>query len=317
MSSGIQAASLASRSTKGSENMDIKGMITAMVTPFDEQGKIDEQATKQLVGRLIAAKVDGLFILGTNGEFHVMNREEKRSFAEIVIQEVSGRIPVYAGAGGNSTKEVIELGKELEKSGADALSILPPYFVAVTEEELYQHYSAIADAVNIPILLYNIPKNTGTCISAGLAARLAKIENIKGIKDSSGDLEQIKEYVRLTADKQFSVLAGSDSLILEALEAGAAGAVAATSNTLTKIDVGIYQNWLKGDLETAQRLQNSIEEFRRILKLGTIPSVLKKTVELIGIPVGAARRPVADLSKEQLAEIERVINHYQEEFGEL
>ena len=297
--------------------MELKGMITAMVTPFDKKQKIDVHATKTLVNQLIRSNVSGLFIIGTNGEFHVMTQEEKLQFAKIVIQETNKRVPVYVGTGGNSTEEVVTLSKEMEKIGADALSVITPYFLSLNEEELYRHYVTIAEAVSIPIVLYNIPKNTGIHLSTDLIKRLAKINNIVGIKDSSGDIENIKRYIEATKEDDFSVLSGSDSLIFKALDAGATGAIAATSNLLTNIDVSIYQHWLHNERNEAEKAQSSIEELRRILKLGSTPSVLKKAMEMAGTPVGQARLPVLEPSEAALHEIEIVVNDYLKKYAKL
>ncbi|MEG2898545.1 MAG: 4-hydroxy-tetrahydrodipicolinate synthase, partial [Eubacterium sp.] len=275
--------------------MKPEGIITAMVTPLDETNKINAIATKKLVNHLIDKKVNGLFILGTNGEFHVLSELEKLKFAEIVINETNGRLPVYVGTGGNSTDQVISLSKEMTELGADALSVITPYFVQPTEAELINHYLTIAEANIAPVLLYNIPKNTGINISPNTVETVSGHQNIIGIKDSSGQIETIKKYLEVSVNKNFSVLSGSDSLILSALKIGASGAVAATSNVLTEIDVAIYQYWLEGEQEKAQLMQERIEEFRRILKLGTIPSVLKEAIHYQGIDVGKARLPVLPL----------------------
>lgn len=290
--------------------MKIEGLITAMVTPFDEQENIDIKSTKLLIDHLIDKGVSGLFILGTNGEFHMMSREEKLSFAELVITHTNKRVPVYVGTGGNSTKEVVALSQEMENLGADALSIISPYFVSLTEDELKNHYISVAQAVQIPVILYNIPKMTGNSLSPSLVAELAKVENILAIKDSSGSIDTIKEYIEVTRDLEFSVLSGSDSLILKAMQLGATGAVAATSNVLTEIDVSIIDSFKKGNLEQAKHYQDSIEEFRRILKYATIPTVLKYTLNYIGHNVGVPKSPVLPLKQEYIEDIEKVMDEY-------
>ncbi|WP_207695086.1 dihydrodipicolinate synthase [Enterococcus sp. DIV0212c] len=292
--------------------MKPEGIITAMVTPLDKTNKINPIATKQLVNHLIEKKVDGLFILGTNGEFHALSDSEKLTFAEIVIAETNGRVPIYVGTGGNSTNQVISLSKQMTDLGADALSVITPYFVSPTESELISHYLNIAEANTAPIMLYNIPKNTGINITCNTVKKLAAHQNIIGIKDSSGKIENIKEYIDASKDKDFSVLSGSDSLILQALQAGATGAIAATSNVLTAIDVAIYKYWLEGNLEKAQVMQESIEAFRQILKLGTIPSVLKAAIAYQGIDVGNPRLPVQPLSEEELLEVAKTMDFYAE-----
>lgn len=293
--------------------MELKGIITAMVTPFTEEQTLNEEATVALVNRLIDKGVAGLFILGTNGEFHVMTRAEKCSFAKIVIEATAGRVPVYVGTGGNSTEEVIELSKEMAAVGANALSVINPYFVGLSEAELLNHYTKIADEVSIPLILYNIPKNTGMAISPEAVAILSGHSNIIGIKDSSGDLETIRNYISAAKGQSFAVLSGSDSLILEALKIGATGAVAATSNVLTENDVAIYNHWLAGELNEAQKMQESIEAFRRVLKFGTLPSVLKEAITLQGIKVGQARLPVLPITFEQQKEVARVLANYGEQ----
>lgn len=289
----------------------LEGIITAMVTPFKENEEIDYFATEEMVEKLIATGVHGIFILGTNGEFHVLKTAEKIRFVEKVVEFVDKRVPVYAGAGANSTREVIELGKKMEAAGADALSVITPFFVGLKDEEIYNHYQMIAKNVSLPIVLYNIPKNTGINLSSEVVSRLAEIENIVGVKDSSGDIKNIEAYIKATEGQKFSVLSGSDSLILSALEIGASGAISGTSNVLTINNIEIYREFLAGNLVKASEWQNSLEEFRRILKHGSIPSVLKQSIQLSGINVGKPRLPVLPVSdKAALEDIETVIENY-------
>jgi len=292
-----------------------KGLICAMITPLDENQNINPKATCELIDYLINKGVSGLFILGTNGECHVLTDDEKVEFAKIVIKHTNNRVPVFVGTGGNSTREVINLSKRMEEIGASALSIITPYFVPPTQNELIAHYKAIAEAVNLPIMMYNMPGKTGINIEPESVRELAKVKNIVGIKDSSGKLDNMKAYLEVTRGEDFSVFSGSDSLILDILKAGGHGAVAATANFLAGIDVAIYDNFIKGDLEAAQKAQDSIEELRRILKLGTIPSVIKKTVVLNGIDVGPARFPVTQPTGEALEEIKKVVENYKKVFN--
>ena len=270
----------------------LNGIITAMVTPFESSGNIDIKATEILIEKLIANGVQGIFVLGTNGEFHVIENDMKIKFAKKVVEIVANRVPVYAGAGGNSTDEVIKLGKQMIAVGVDALSVITPYFVSLKENELYNHYKMIAENLAIPIVLYNIPKNTGINLSFELVSKLSKISNIIGIKDSSGDINNIAGYIDNTSRDEFSVLSGSDSLILKALKIGATGAISATSNLLTTNNVEIYKQFIAGNLDKAEQWQQSLEEFRRILKYASIPSVLKQSLSLAGIEVGVPRLPV-------------------------
>lgn len=290
--------------------MEIKGIITAMVTPFDKNQQINPQATERLVEKLIGAGVDGIFILGTNGEFHLLTENEKVAFAELVIQKVNKRVPVYVGTGGNSTSEVIRLSQKIEALGADALSVITPYFLVPTQEEVIKHYEAVANSVDIPIVLYNIPKNTGMNLEPETVRHLAAVKNIAGIKDSSGKIENIKAYIEAAKGYDFSVLSGSDSLILEALRVGATGAIAATSNVITDVILSIYKNYLANNLEAAEEAQKNVDVFRAVLKLGTVPSVLKKAVELTGIQAGPPRLPVAEPNEAAAEKITEALRYY-------
>jgi 4-hydroxy-tetrahydrodipicolinate synthase len=280
--------------------MKIKGIITAMVTPLSEDG-INEAATRKLVNKLINDGVHGLFVLGTNGEFYALSEAEKLALVKIVVDEAAGRVPVFAGSGGISTEEVIKVTNQFAELGVDAVSVITPYLIKLSDEELIQHYQTIALNTNLPMILYNIPANTQLSINESVFKELIQLPQIIGIKD----LE--------TNDREdFSILIGSDSLILPALQMGVDGAVAATSNVLTKTDLGIYQAFLENKMERAQVLQESINDFRGILKLATVPSVLKHSLELIGFPVGAPKKPVRKVSSKFDAEICETLSKYKE-----
>lgn len=290
--------------------MEIKGIITAMVTPFDENQKINETAARQLVDKLIGQGVHGLFILGTNGEFHVLSDDEKVEFAKIVIDQAAHRVPVYVGAGACGTQETIRLAQRMEAVGADALSVISPYFIAPTQQELADHYRKVAESVNIPIIMYNIPKNTGINIEPETVKSLIGVKNIAGIKDSSGNMENMQGYIDAGTGTDFVVLVGSDSKILPALKIGAAGAIAGTSNVIAELDVSIYDNYLKGNMEAAEQAQKDIDVLRGVLKLGTVPSVMKRAVTLLGINVGDARYPVSKLPSEADEKIKEALAFY-------
>ncbi|OJG33083.1 dihydrodipicolinate synthase [Enterococcus devriesei] len=283
-----------------------------MVTPLQADScGIDEQKTRQLVEHLITNGVAGLFILGTNGEFYALSTEEKITLAKIVVEQAAGRVPVFAGAGGISTQAVSDLANEFAKVGVDAVSIITPFLIKISDRELINHYQEIAEKNQLPIILYNIPSNTGINISEAAFKELVKNPKIIGIKDSSGNVENIKMYIENSRQRaDFSVLVGSDSKILTALKLGADGAVAATSNVLTKTDVAIYDLYQSGDLTKAQVLQASIDEFRRVLKFATVPAVLKYSCDLIGYPVGKTKLPVLPAEGKYVAEIKEVLTTY-------
>ncbi len=281
-----------------------------MVTPFDDEGKINLHAAYQLIEYLLERHVDGLFILGTNGEFFSLHDDEKVAYAKAVIDYVNHRVPVYVGAGACGTQETIQLAKRYEEVGADAISVITPYFLPLGQNELIQHYRAIADAIAIPIVLYNMPKNTGVNIDPATLQALLPCKNIVGIKDSSGNMENFKGYLEVTKGTEFSVLVGSDSKILEAMQLGAAGTVAATSNVITEVIVSIVKNYKAGNLEQAQTAQADVDVLRKVLPLGTVPSALKRLIQMMGIPVGNPRLPILPLAEQHTDAIADVLKHY-------
>lgn len=290
-----------------------EGIITPIVTPFhrDEDQSINYEATEKLIDHLIDHGVNGIFILGSNGEFHVVDENEKVEFSKKVIEIVNKRVPVFVGTGCCSTRETVRLSKKMEELGADALSVITPYFLKPTNANLYAHYKAVADSVNIPIVLYNIPKATGCPLDPELVDQLADIENIKAIKDSSGELERIQAYADIAKRKDFELLIGSDSKISYAYGLGATAAVAGTSNVIVDTLVSLDRALRAGESEKAEKLQKDIDVLRGVLKLGTVPSAMKRSVELAGIAeVGSARMPVQELSKEDDEKIIEMLKYY-------
>ncbi len=287
-----------------------EGIIPAMITPMDDQEQINEAAIRYMVNRFIAAGVHGLFCLGTNGEFFSLSVEEKLRVAEIVIDEAAGRLPVYVGAGCASTAETIKLARQLEAAGADALSVITPYFLSYTQHELFYHYESLAEATKLPIVLYNIPARTSNALQPKTVAKLASLPNVVGIKDSSGSYDMILQYIEQTP-ASFSVLAGTDSLILSTLMAGGRGAIASTANIFPEQVVAIYECWQKGDYSGAEEAQRVLRAIRNAFQLGTLPSVLKAFANKIGLPAGPARKPVLALTPEAERELQLVYEQYE------
>ena len=211
------------------------GILPALVTPLSETGEIHEKALRQLIDHVINGGVHGVFVSGTTGEFYGMSPSQKRDLFQLAIEATDNRVPVYAGTSGITTRECIQLTKIAEKCGIDAVSILTPMFIGPDQEQLFQHYAAIAKETTLPVLLYNNLPKTGVNITPETVERLAEIENIVGIKDSSGDFTLTGEYIRRTRGKQFRVLAGRDTLIHACLCYGGAGAIAACANVAPRL----------------------------------------------------------------------------------
>lgn len=287
------------------------GIIPAMVTPFNGEGKVNEAALRRLAGNMIEAGCHGIFVLGSNGEFFSLSNEEKIEIARIVVDEVDGRLPVYAGTGGNSTAETISLTKQMEEVGVTAVSVITPYFVKLSQEELKNHFELIAEAVNIPIILYDIPGMTGNPLAPSTVKELAKVSNIVAIKDSSGSLDNVLKNLEAQGP-EFTVLVGTDSLILPALMAGGGGAIAATANLLPKVVVSIYEKWSAGDLEGAELQQRKLRTIRNAFGKGTLPSVLKEAMNSAGLEVGQPRLPVKPLPEKTKLEVDEIVSHYRQ-----
>lgn len=287
--------------------MEIKGIIPAMVTPFDQEEALNEEALHQLVNYLIEGGVHGLFPIGSQGEFYALTAEEKQRVWQIVVEAAAGRAPVYAGTTAITTREVIALNKVAERAGVDAVSVMTPFFINPNQEELYQHYTAIADATRLPVILYSNPGRTGGLnLSVDLVARLAEHPNIVAIKDSSGDFSLTAEYIRCTGD-DFTVLLGRDTLIYAGLLHGAKGAIAATANVVPALVVEIYQAFIEGGFRRALEAQNRLAPLRHAFGLGTFPVVVKEALTLIGINAGPARSPVGPITPESREKLKNVL----------
>lgn len=267
-----------------------QGIIAPILTPLTAEEKFNEQEMRSQINRLINAGISGIFALGTNGEFYAFSQEEKIQIIKVTVDEVKGRVPVYAGTGCITTQETIELSKIAKELGVDVLSIISPYFAGISQDDLYRHFSSVAEAVDLPILLYNIPARTGNNIDYTTVKKLAKYQNIIGIKDSSGNFDNTLKYIENT-DPRLSVLAGSDSLILWTLLAGGTGAISGCSNVFPELMVSIYELWSQGKIEEANEAQKKIRPFRNVMQMGNPNSVVKRAVNLLGHPVGPGREP--------------------------
>lgn len=266
------------------------GIIAAMSTPFFEDETLNEEELRHQVDRLIDAGMHGIFTLGTNGENYAMDFAEKVRVMEIVIDQAKHRVPIYVGTGCVTTKETIALTKRAAELKADCASVVSPWFAANTQDGLYQHYKAVAEAAQIPILIYNMPARTGVNVHYTTMQKLGQIENIVGIKDSSGNFDNMQRYLEIP-NRSFSVLSGNDSLILPCLLCGGQGGISGISNVLPERMVDIYTQWEKGNLEEAWRVQRSIRPLRDCMAAGNPNSVVKRAAYFVGQNLGPVRAP--------------------------
>ncbi len=288
--------------------INFNGIIVPMLTPMNEDESINEAELKNQVNRLIDAGVQGLFPFGTNGEGYILSDKEKYDALDIIVKEVNHRVPVIAGTGCIGTLDTIKVSKMAKKIGADALSIITPSFASASQDEIYEHFKRIAEEVDIPILLYNIPARTNNAIAPATVKRLSKIKNIVGVKDSSGNFDNMLQYIEQTRDREdFVVLSGNDSLILWNLLAGGQGGVAGCANVYPEVMVSIYKEFLAGNIDKARDYQDSIRSFRNVFKFGNANTIVKKAVSKLGQPVGECRAPFNKLSDEGLKALELVL----------
>ncbi|QOY60788.1 dihydrodipicolinate synthase family protein [Thermophilibacter immobilis] len=289
-----------------------QGVIVPMVTPFtrDDTQTISYEAAELLVEKLISEGASGIFTFGSNGEFHVCTPDEKISFSQFVIEKVAGRVPVYVGTGACSTHEAVELSKRAEAIGADALSVINPYFLGISDDQLKGYFITVAESVKVPVMLYNIPKATGMNVSPEVVREVAQVDNVRGVKDSSGNMDNFKGYLDAVRGTDVDVLVGSDGKISEAHALGASGAVAGTANLITKVVADLWNALESGSEREAERLQAEVEPIRDVLHLGSTPQTLKRALELAGYPVGPARFPVAEVAAGVDDKIRAMLDHY-------
>ncbi len=268
------------------------GVITPVLTALDDKEEFNPKAYTAFIDHLIKSGVHGIFALGTNGEFYAFSKEEKLEIIKTAVEAAAGRVPVYAGTGCVTTKETVELTREVEKiPGVSCLSVISPYFTAISQDDLIRHYTAVASSTSLPVLLYNIPARTGNSIAPATVTKLAaSCPNIIGIKDSSGNFDNTLKYIENT-DPRLCVLAGSDSLILWTLMAGGTGAISGCSNVFPELMVSIYNLFKEGKIAEANEAQKKIRPFRNVMQMGNPNSVVKRAAQLLGYDVGPARAP--------------------------
>lgn len=293
-------------------NCEIKGIIPPILTPMhdDAEQTVNHEELRNQVERLLAGGVHGLFPFGTNGEGYILSMKEKEEVLATVVDQVKGRVPVYAGTGCISTADTIRMSRRAEELGADVLSIITPSFAVASQKELYDHYAEVAKHVNIPIVLYNIPPRTGNKLLPETVAKLAKdVDVIMGVKDSSGDRDNLKAYIDQTRDvgKDFSVLAGNDGNILFCLENGGKGGIAGRANIWPETVAAIYNHFAAGELDEAQKAQEAVARIQPVFKFGNPNTIIKNAVALMGYPVGDCRRPFNYLCDEGVEVLKKIL----------
>lgn len=282
-----------------------KGSIVAIITPL-KNGKVDEKALRDLVEFQIQNGTDGIVPCGTTGESATLTYEEHCQVIDIVIDQAKKRVPVIAGTGSNSTHETIYLTKHAKKAGADCALIITPYYNKPTQEGLYQHFKAVAEAVDIPIILYNVPGRTAVNMLPETVIRLSKIKNIVGVKEASGSLDQATEILN-NVDKDFALLSGEDSLSFPLFCIGAKGVISVATNIVPAMMADLWDSFEKGDMLKARQVHMKLFPLFKAIFFETNPIPVKKAVYLMGMAEDDIRLPLVTMTKANEDKLRKVL----------
>ena len=271
----------------------IKGVVVPILTPIDAEERIHERKLREQVDYVIEGGVLGILAFGSNGEFYVIEEDEMERGLKIMVDQAAGRVPVYFGIGAISTKKCVRLAKMAKANGAAGISILQPMFLKPTEAELYLHFKTIAEAVpEIPVLLYNNPGRVGYTMSGNLVERLAhEVENIVGMKDTSGDITQTAEFIRRTRDVDFKVFGGKDTLLYASMCHGAVGGVCTAANFMPELITDVYNKYVAGDLKGSLEAQFKLNPVRLSMDGASFPVAAKDMANLRGRDIGLPYTP--------------------------
>jgi len=285
-----------------------KGVMVAIVTPF-KKGKVDEASLRKLIEFQIKNGTDGIVPCGTTGESSTLSHEEHDRVIEITIDAVKKRVPVFAGTGSNSTAEAIELTRHAYEAGADGAMMVSPYYNRPTQEGIYQHYKAVAEAVPIPIIVYNIPGRTGSNINPDTLARLAKIKNIIGVKEASGSIKQMSDVISLCGPN-FTVLSGDDLFTLPLMAMGGHGVISVVSNVAPADMAALVDAFAAGDLKKAKALHFKMSGLIDALFIETNPAPVKAALSLMKKISYDVRLPLCKLSDANYEKLKKVMIGY-------
>ncbi|MEM3153688.1 MAG: 4-hydroxy-tetrahydrodipicolinate synthase [Candidatus Bathyarchaeia archaeon] len=286
----------------------LEGIVVPHVTPFTDKGEIDFEALRTCVRFWIDGGVDGLMPCGSNGEAPYLAREERQKIIATVLEEAKNSVAVLAGTGAPSTWETIRLTRDAADLGVDAVVVVSPYYFRLSNREIIEHYKAVLEAVDIPILLYSVPKFTGYALEPAVIAKLAmEYSHVVGVKDSGGNIAAITETIRLVGSR-IAVLAGTADVVLPTLTLGGKGAVIAVANAFPKLCVSLYKAFKQGELQKAAELQKALNHINEVLvKRFNQLSAIKEAMQMLGLPAGYPRKPALPLEPAEKAEVKRLV----------
>ena len=276
--------------------MRFQGSYVALVTPFHEDGSVNFEKLRELVAWHVEQGTDGIVALGTTGESSTMSHEEDDEVARCVIETVNGRIPVIVGAGSNSTQTQLEKSRRYHDMGADGLLLITPYYNKANDEGMYRHFATVADAVDTPVILYNVPGRTGCAISPACCARLAEHPNIAGIKEASGNIGYTAKIARLVSE-DFCLFSGNDDMIVPILSLGGCGVISVWANICPKQCHELVARWQAGDAAGARAIQLEYLSLINALFCEVNPIPVKEAMNQLGMGVGGYRLPLCEIGE--------------------
>lgn len=288
--------------------MNFGKVLTAMVTPFDLNGNIDYTQTDALIDHLLQNGTEGLVIAGTTGESPTLTTEEKVSLFKHVVDQVNKRVPVIAGTGGNNTQASIDLTKEAERCGVDAVMLVAPYYNKPDQRSLFAHFKTVAQSTSLPVMLYNIPGRSIVNLTTETTVALSKIDNIVSVKEASGDLDQVSQIIELT-DDSFSVYSGDDSMTLPILSVGGTGVISVASHLIGNEMQQMIQLFEEGSTGQAAKLHRQLLPVMKGLFMAPSPSPVKAALRIKGIEVGGLRLPLLELSQQDKDELTTILEN--------
>jgi len=284
-----------------------EGAYTAMVTPFDKKDRVDEDGLRENVKFQIKNGINGLVPVGSTGECSTLSYEEHNRVIEIVVDAAKGKVPVLAGTGSNSTWEAIMLTKHAKEVGADGALLVVPYYNKPTQAGLYAHFKKLAEEVDIPQVIYNIPSRTVVNMLPETMAKLAKLKNIVGVKEASGDIKQAAKIIELTRGEDFSVISGNDSDTLAIMKLGGVGVISVASNIVPDKVVKIVESFRSGDVKTAEKIDRELSPLYKALFIETNPGPVKMAMNWMGMAAGGPRLPLVELEPENQEKLRKVL----------
>lgn len=280
-----------------------------MITPLNPNGALDKKGLVSTVDLMIENDVHGILSLGGTGEVTSLSDEERKEVIDIVVDQVNGRVPVIIGAIGITTSHVIALAKVAEDAGADAVMIVPPYFVYSTYKNIFEHYKAIAENIDLPIVMFHTPKRTGVALNPEIILKILEIDNLVGIKDSSGDLVLLQEIIRRTRGTT-SVLSGLDSLVFATLAIGGKGAIITSAGLLPNRWLELFQEFENGNIRKAREIQFELMPLIKALSVEPNPTPIKTALNLIGRPAGPVRPPLLPMKEENKHKLKAILKDF-------